>query len=139
MSVEIERERRIPYREYSLFRKLKLLDKVLIKNPNLKWQVEPTGELSVIVPIQVKGMFGITRTKEVKCIFEEDATRILNLLDGKRTVREVAKIFAEEKHYPYLRRVEIELEIFLTDLLDYEIEVDHQSFFVSLVKIVKAL
>jgi len=70
-----------------------ILDQVAVRNPDLEWNIEPTGETSVTV--KQKGFFG---PKAKKYVFDEIGSYVLRLLDGRRTLREVAQILAYEKN-----------------------------------------
>lgn len=68
-----------------------ILDYVAVRNPELEWGYEPTGEMNVV---RRRGFLGF-RAK--KYVFDEIGSYVLKLLDGKRTLREVAYMLASSK------------------------------------------
>jgi len=69
-----------------------VLDYVAVRNPELEWGYEPTGEMNVV--IRRRGLLG-SRAK--KYIFDDIGSYVLRLLDGKRTLREVAYMLASTR------------------------------------------
>lgn len=69
-----------------------ILDYVAVRNPELEWGYEPTGEMNVVV--RRRGFLGF-RAK--KYVFDEIGSYVLRLLDGKRTLREVAYMLASSR------------------------------------------
>lgn len=87
-----------------------ILDHIAVRNPDLEWGVEPTGEMSVTV--RRKSFLG-PRAK--KYVFDEVGSYVLRLLDGRRTLREVAQILAFEKNMD-IKQAEISLVTYINQL-----------------------
>lgn len=87
-----------------------ILDRVAVRNPDLEWSVEPTGEMSVTV--RRKSFLG-PRAK--KYVFDEVGSYVLRLLDGRRTLREVAQILAFEKNMD-IKQAEFSLVSYINQL-----------------------
>ncbi|MBS7617788.1 PqqD family peptide modification chaperone [Candidatus Bathyarchaeota archaeon] len=87
-----------------------ILDRIAVRNPELEWSVEPTGEISVT--IRRKSFLG-PRAK--KYVFDEVGSYVLRLLDGRRTLREVAQILAFEKNMD-IKQAELSLVSYINQL-----------------------
>lgn len=87
-----------------------ILDRIAVRNPDLEWSIEPTGETSVMV--KRKSFFG-PRVK--KYVFDEVGSYVLRLMDGRRTLREIAQILASEKNMD-VRQAELSLISYVNQL-----------------------
>lgn len=87
-----------------------VLDRIAVRNPDLEWSIEPTGETAVTV--KRRGFFG---TKAKKYVFDEIGSYVLRLMDGRRTLREIAQILASEKNMD-IRQAEASLVSYVNQL-----------------------